>query len=73
MPNDQAIDGATCFVIDSDLDSKHVVTLKPKLEALLDVDSTHIVLDFSAVEFIDSTGIGAIVFLFKRLTSQKRK
>lgn len=73
MPSEQTIDGAISFVINSDLDSKHVVELQPKLEALLDNYSEHIILDFTDVGFIDSTGIGAIVFLFKRLTSQKRK
>lgn len=61
------------FRFEADLDSAHTKTIQPTLDKLLDQPSEHIILDFSEVKFIDSTGIGAIVFLFKRLSSQKRK
>ncbi|GEA10949.1 STAS domain-containing protein [Alteromonas sp. KUL49] len=32
----------------------------------------HVVLDFADTQFIDSSGVGAIVFLFKRITKQGR-
>ncbi|MDX2321855.1 MAG: STAS domain-containing protein [Moritella sp.] len=65
-------DGIIVLKLASDLDSEHVVSLQPSLEALVEQHSENIILDFSNVTFIDSTGIGAIVFLFKRLTSQRR-
>ncbi|CAM3146459.1 STAS domain-containing protein [Moritella viscosa] len=65
-------DGIIVLQIANDLDTEHVVSIQPKLEALVDEYAENIILDFSKVHFIDSTGIGAIVFLFKRLTSQRR-
>jgi len=65
-------DGTIVLQIDTDLDSDNVMSIQPQLEALVDENSEHIILDFTHVKFIDSTGIGAIVFLFKRLTSQRR-
>lgn len=34
--------------------------------------SNDVILDFNNTQFIDSSGVGAIVFLFKRLRSQQR-
>lgn len=65
-------DGIIMLPIATDLDSEHVVSLQPSLELLVQDYNENIILDFSNVNFIDSTGIGAIVFLFKRLTSQRR-
>jgi len=65
-------DGIIVLQIATDLDTDHVVSIQPRLETLVDEYAENIVLDFSNVNFIDSTGIGAIVFLFKRLTSQRR-
>lgn len=64
--------GMIILPIATDLDSEHVVNLQPSLELLVQNHKENIILDFSNVNFIDSTGIGAIVFLFKRLTSQRR-
>ncbi|MFT7684390.1 MAG: anti-sigma B factor antagonist [Moritella dasanensis] len=65
-------DGIIILPIATDLDTEHVVSIQPSLEALVDDHAENIILDFTHVTFIDSTGIGAIVFLFKRLTSQRR-
>ncbi|PKH06557.1 STAS domain-containing protein [Moritella sp. Urea-trap-13] len=65
-------DGIIILPIATDLDTEHVMSIQPSLEALVDDHAENIILDFSKVTFIDSTGIGAIVFLFKRLTSQRR-
>ena len=37
-----------------------------------DASAAHVVLDLSGVTFMDSSGIGAIVFLFKRLRATGR-
>ncbi|MGB0942316.1 MAG: STAS domain-containing protein [Marinomonas sp.] len=54
------------LVLEGELDALAIEALRDELEQLgkstVDVD-----LDFSSVTFIDSSGIGALVFLFKRL------
>jgi anti-anti-sigma factor len=56
-----------------DLDALSVPHLRGDLEAIVeDTDKQQVVLDLSRVDFIDSSGIGAIVFLFKRLKAQRR-
>ena len=45
---------------------------RPMFEELADC-SDDVVLDMSSVEFIDSSGVGAIVFLYKRMLSSNRK
>lgn len=50
----------------TDLTADTILSYKPRVEEI----ATHlddVILDFSSVEFIDSSGVGALVFLFKRL------
>jgi anti-anti-sigma factor len=44
--------------------------LRPWLESLAEEASGDIYLDLSGVSFLDSSGIGAMVFLFKRLKAR---
>lgn len=53
------------------LDALAVEILRPCFDALVE-ENTDIVIDMGRSDFIDSSGIGAIVFLFKRLRSQGR-
>ena len=46
--------------------------IRDNLEMIATSESKNITLDLSKVEFLDSSGIGVIVFLYKRLKSQKR-
>lgn len=57
--------------IDGSLDALAVEILRPRFDALVQ-DKQNVTLDLSRTHFIDSSGIGAIVFLFKRLRSNKR-
>jgi len=57
--------------IDGSLDALAVEILRPRLDALVQ-DKQNVTLDLSRTDFIDSSGIGAIVFLFKRLRSNER-
>lgn len=57
------------FTIDEDFDAAAVTTLKPAFEELAAGDED-VVLDLSRVEFLDSSGVGAIVFLYKRLRAR---
>lgn len=46
--------------------------MRDEFEKIVSVGTENITLDLTGVDFVDSSGIGAIVFLYKRLTSQKR-
>ena len=67
-------DSNLIITLQGDMDASGCAKLRPQLEQLVD-DQQHIniELDFSQVGFLDSSGIGVIVFLYKRLTSQGRK
>ncbi len=54
--------------IDDDLDAAYVSRVKPHIDRLAQADED-VILDFSKVEFVDSSGLGALVFLHKRLIS----
>jgi anti-sigma B factor antagonist len=55
--------------IDDDLDASYVTRVRPNIERLAEA-SEDVVLDLSKVEFVDSSGLGALVFLHKRLVSR---
>ena len=56
-----------------EFDALGVVEIRPELEQVAESsDPQHIVLDLEEVEFIDSSGVGAMVFLFKRLRAKER-
>jgi len=54
------------FKIPEDMDAAGMRRLRPELERLADSDDT-VELDLSRVDFIDSSGVGGIVFLYERL------
>lgn len=54
------------------LDADTVTGLRPELDALVDAAWSPVTLNLSEVEFLDSSGVGAIIFLYKRLTLQGR-
>lgn len=55
-----------------EMDAHGCSKIRPQLEQITSQDQSHVILDISLVNFIDSSGIGAIVFLFKRLKEQSR-
>ncbi len=55
-----------------DFDAAYVSRVRPFIETLADADED-VVLDFSRVEFVDSSGLGALVFLHKRLVTNGDK
>ncbi|MCV6612569.1 MAG: STAS domain-containing protein [Amphritea sp.] len=59
------------LTIEGSLDALAVETLRPQFDALVQ-DETDVVINMDKAEFIDSSGIGAIVFLFKRLRALDR-
>lgn len=52
--------------IGQDMDAAAMAAMKPKFEALA-ASKTDVCFDLSAVEFLDSSGVGGIVFVYKRL------
>ncbi|AQQ01050.1 MULTISPECIES: STAS domain-containing protein [Pseudoalteromonas] len=59
--------------IPNDFSGFTVDGFKDEFEDLVDMGTDFIVLDFSKTEFIDSSGIGAIVFLYKRIEKKSHK
>lgn len=59
---------------DGDFSAHTANRMRPLFEDLTQkTEQVLVVIDVSSVAFIDSSGIGALVFLYKRLTSQSRK
>ena len=58
--------------IQGDLDALGVERIRDALASLVEEDDGDMTLDLSGVSFIDSSGIGAIVYLFKRLNARDR-
>lgn len=65
-------DGNLTIKLTGEMDAIGCSKIRPDLEAVTTHNHTHIVLDIKHIEFIDSSGIGAIVFLFKRLKELNR-
>jgi len=60
--------------LSGDFDALNINQVRQQLEDIASQNQAQrIVLDLSHVSFIDSSGIGAIVFLFKRLHKEKRE
>ena len=59
--------------IEGDMDALSVKSLRSAFDELAEEERGDLILDISQVPFIDSSGIGALVFLFKRLTAKGRK
>ena len=61
----------TYLKLTSNLDASAVAALKPTLE-LLAAGENNVCFDFSGVNRIDPSGVGALAFLYKRLRSRNR-
>lgn len=59
--------------ISGELDCVTVAEGKDKMEKVPDTFITNIACDLSRVTFMDSSGIGSLVYLFKRLREKNRK
>ncbi len=55
------------FSLRGNLDALTAPALKKEIEALLAARKIHVIFDLHALELIDSSGVGAIVSLFKRV------
>ena len=62
------------LLLHGDFDAQGTQEIRQSLKNVVDnPEPKSIVLDIGGVTFIDSSGVGAIVFLFKQLKAQGRK
>ncbi|MGF1706356.1 STAS domain-containing protein [Enterovibrio baiacu] len=67
----QQPDDSLTLVICGDMDAQGCSEIQPELDELVNNETLKdITLDLHNVDFLDSSGIGAIVFLFKRLKAK---
>lgn len=67
--NHETVNGATVIQLHGEFDAAASDSVKADLESLLDNNCSCIVLDLADVSFIDSTGMGLIIYAYKRLQS----
>lgn len=64
-------DESLLLIVRGDMDAQGCSEAQPLLDELVaDEKMTDISMDLGEVDFLDSSGIGAIVFLFKRLKAK---
>ena len=59
-------DGIATLRIVGELDAVTVADLRPSVDALVADRHAHIVVDASGLRLIDSSGVGTVVFLYKK-------
>jgi anti-sigma B factor antagonist len=59
-------DGVVTLRIEGELDAVTIPDLRPSIDALVAERHPRIVVDLSGLRLIDSSGVGAVVFLYKR-------
>jgi anti-sigma B factor antagonist len=63
-------DGLTRLAIEGELDAVSVSDLRGELENLLTRRPTRVDIDLSRLRMVDSSGVGALVSLYKRVRAQ---
>lgn len=58
--------------IDGPLDAASALEARQSFEAVIEAGSAPVDIDMTNTSFIDSSGVGAIVFIYKRLVLQGR-
>jgi anti-sigma B factor antagonist len=58
--------GTTTLRIQGELDAVTIPDLRPSIDALVAEQHPRIVVDLSHLRLIDSSGVGALVFLYKK-------
>jgi anti-sigma B factor antagonist len=59
-------DGVVTLRIEGELDAVTIPDIRPAIDSLLAERHPRIVVDLSALRLIDSSGVGAVVFLYKK-------
>jgi anti-sigma B factor antagonist len=65
-----AKDGVTRLVIEGELDAVSVAELRGDLEKLVKTRPSVVDVDLSQLRMVDSSGVGALVSLYKRVRAQ---
>jgi anti-sigma B factor antagonist len=65
-----ATNGVTHLSIEGELDAVSVSDLRPDLEKLVKSHPTLVEVDLSSLRMVDSSGVGALVSLYKRVRAQ---
>ncbi len=66
-------DGDLLIELQGEMDAQGCARIRPELDQIATKDyAKNVVLDLARVSFLDSSGIGAIVFLYKRLKTRDR-
>ena len=63
----KASSGVTQLAIEGELDAVSVSELRPDLEKLVKSKPTSVEVDLSSLRMVDSSGVGALVSLYKRV------
>ncbi len=66
----KAATGVTHLAIEGELDAVSVSELRPDLEKLVKGRPTVVEVDLSSLRMVDSSGVGALVSLYKRVRAQ---
>ncbi|WP_305403092.1 STAS domain-containing protein [Photobacterium leiognathi] len=61
------------LALQDEFDAQRAKELEKEFDILSQTERMELVIDMTKVQFIDSCGIGAIVFLYKRLKSRGRR
>ena len=57
---------------DARLDAAHAILFKETVRSIADAGADYILLDMGAVEFMDSSGLGALVSVMKYMGAEKK-
>lgn len=68
--DERPADGLTVITIDGDIDVFTSPRLRESLLELIDKGEVRLAVDLSAVEFLDSTGLGVLVGIYHRLRNR---
>jgi len=60
-------EGVVTLKVAGELDALSVTNLRPSVDGLANEEPKHVVVDLGGLRLIDSSGVGAIVSLFKRV------
>ena len=72
IENINAKNGDVIIKLSGEMDALGCSKIRPNLQQITEQQHSHTVVDINEINFIDSSGIGAIVFLYKRLKQQGR-
>ncbi|MDG1286193.1 MAG: STAS domain-containing protein [Rickettsiales bacterium] len=66
-------DQQTILTLSGSLDSEEALTLKSVIDQFIETESKDLTVDMAQISFLDSSGIGLLVYAFKRLRSENRQ